>query len=229
MKETKQAGGEDALPEQLILEALMRTLELDGCAASLWNGAADRIALGSTNEDLLRFAELNFTLWEGPGPDAVTTGSMVASSDVTQEHRRWPMLLSQLGETSIRTIVVVPLRVETNDPSAVPFGLMSAARTRPAPFNIDELSVIVRIANALSAVAAWRVDKKAGFRQEFMFPHSEIYDAIEKVKADLSVSGPDALACLRAKAFVDGVTLRDFAIRVLDGELQPASSWLNDA
>jgi hypothetical protein len=76
-------------------QACARALGAEGVALSLLVGA-DRTAepLWCHPELSARFEELQFTLGEGPGPDAVRTGSPVLEPDLDRVRpERWPALL----------------------------------------------------------------------------------------------------------------------------------------
>lgn len=94
-------------------QACARALRAEGVALSLLVGA------GRTAEPLWchpelsgRFEELQFTLGEGPGPDAVRTGSPVVEPDL---HRvrpgRWPVLLPLARGMGVHGVCCFPLGV----------------------------------------------------------------------------------------------------------------------
>jgi hypothetical protein len=90
-----------------------RALGAEGVALSLLVGA-DRTAepLWCHPELSARFEELQFTLGEGPGPDAVRTGSPVLEPDLRRVRpERWPALLPAARELGVHGVCCFPLGI----------------------------------------------------------------------------------------------------------------------
>ncbi|AVH57525.1 MULTISPECIES: ANTAR domain-containing protein [Streptomyces] len=108
---------------------VLRSLRLDGggdparaCARAL---GADGVALsllvgsGRTAEPLwhypdvsARFEELQFTVGEGPGPDAVSAGAPVLEPDLDRVRSdRWPALLGPAQEMGVHGVCCFPLGI----------------------------------------------------------------------------------------------------------------------
>jgi hypothetical protein len=93
--------------------ACARALGAEGVALSLLVGA-DRAAepLWCHPELSARFEELQFTLGEGPGPDAVRTGSPVLEPDLDRVRpERWPALLPLAHEMGVQGVCGFPLGI----------------------------------------------------------------------------------------------------------------------
>jgi hypothetical protein len=94
-------------------EACARVLGAEAVALSLLVGA------GRTAEPLwcrpglsARFEELQFTLGEGPGPDAARTGTPVVEPDLDRVRpERWPILLPAARELGVHGVWCFPLGV----------------------------------------------------------------------------------------------------------------------
>ncbi|WP_043667454.1 GAF and ANTAR domain-containing protein [Streptomyces xylophagus] len=100
------AGGDPA-------QACARVLGAEGVALSLLVGA-DRTAepLWCHPELSARFEELQFTLGEGPGPDAVRTGSPVLEPDLERVRpERWPVLLPAARDMGVQGVCGFPLGI----------------------------------------------------------------------------------------------------------------------
>ncbi|WP_033284870.1 ANTAR domain-containing protein [Streptomyces sp. NRRL F-525] len=92
-------------------QACARALGAEGVALSLLVGA-DRTAepLWCHPELSARFEELQFTLGEGPGPDAVRTGSPVLEPDLDRVRpERWPVLLPAARDLGVQGVCGFPL------------------------------------------------------------------------------------------------------------------------
>lgn len=94
-------------------QACARALGAEGVALSLLVGA-DRTAepLWCHPELSARFEELQFTLGEGPGPDAVRTGSPVLEPDLDRVRpERWPVLLPAARDMGVQGVCGFPLGI----------------------------------------------------------------------------------------------------------------------
>lgn len=93
--------------------ACARALGAEGVALSLLVGA-DRTAepLWCHPELSARFEELQFTLGEGPGPEAVRTGLPVLEPDLDRVRpERWPVLLPGARDMGVQGVCGFPLGI----------------------------------------------------------------------------------------------------------------------
>ncbi|MFI6335980.1 ANTAR domain-containing protein [Streptomyces sp. NPDC050535] len=94
-------------------QACARALCAEGVALSLLVGK-DRTAepLWCYPDLSARFEELQFTLGEGPGPDAVRTGVPVTEPDLDRVRPdRWPALLPSAREMGVHGVSCFPLSI----------------------------------------------------------------------------------------------------------------------
>ncbi|MFG2777567.1 ANTAR domain-containing protein [Streptomyces prunicolor] len=94
-------------------QACARALDAAGVALSLLVGA-DRTAepLWCHPELSARFEELQFTLGEGPGPEAVRTGAPVLEPDLDRVRpERWPVLLPAARDMGVQGVCGFPLGI----------------------------------------------------------------------------------------------------------------------
>ncbi|MFI6626398.1 ANTAR domain-containing protein [Streptomyces sp. NPDC050528] len=94
-------------------QACARALGAEGVALSLLVGA-DRTAepLWCHPELSARFEELQFTLGEGPGPEAVSTGAPVLEPDLDRVRpERWPVLLPAARDLGVQGVCGFPLGI----------------------------------------------------------------------------------------------------------------------
>lgn len=68
---------DEVTPELLLCTALVRSGKVDGCGASLMTDANSRVPLAATDSVFQAAAELQFSVWEGAGPDVVDFGQPV--------------------------------------------------------------------------------------------------------------------------------------------------------
>ncbi|MFF7447661.1 MULTISPECIES: ANTAR domain-containing protein [unclassified Streptomyces] len=96
-----------------LAQAAAGALDAEGVALSLLVGPA-RVAepVWCHPETSARFEELQFTLGEGPGPDAVRTGVPIMTPDLDRVRaERWPALLPAARELGVHGVCCFPLGV----------------------------------------------------------------------------------------------------------------------
>lgn len=94
-------------------QACVRALGAEGVALSLLVGAARTAEPLWCHPGLsARFEELQFTLGEGPGPEAVHTGTPVLEPDLDRVRpERWPVLLSAARDMGVQGVCGFPLGI----------------------------------------------------------------------------------------------------------------------
>ncbi|MEV8542724.1 ANTAR domain-containing protein [Streptomyces sp. NPDC051572] len=94
-------------------QACVRALGAGGVALSLLVGAARTAEpLWCHPELSARFEELQFTLGEGPGPEAVRTGLPVLEPDLDRVRpERWPVLLPAARDMGVQGVCGFPLGI----------------------------------------------------------------------------------------------------------------------
>ena len=93
--------------------ACARALGAEGVVLSLLVGPAPTAEPVWCHPELsARFDELQFTLGEGPGPDAVRTGSPVVEPDLDRVRpERWPALLPAARDLGVHGVCCFPLGI----------------------------------------------------------------------------------------------------------------------
>ncbi|GAA3903185.1 GAF domain-containing protein [Streptomyces lacrimifluminis] len=93
--------------------ACARALGAEGIVLSLLVGTAPTAEPVWCHPELsARFDELQFTLGEGPGPDAVHTGSPVVEPDLRRVRpERWPALLPAAYDLGVHGVCCFPLGI----------------------------------------------------------------------------------------------------------------------
>ena len=143
---------------------VLRSLRLSGrgdparaCALAL---GADGVALsllvgnGRMSEPLwchpevsARFEELQFTLGEGPGPDAVRTGSPVMEPDLDRVRPdRWPALLPPALEMGVHGVCCFPLGI-----GAIRVGVLTVLCDGDRTMSVQQCADATALAAALTA------------------------------------------------------------------------------
>jgi hypothetical protein len=211
-----------------ICRACIEGLDVDGAAISLLTATVSRETLWASDDTAERLEDLQFSLNEGACMQAATTGSPVLVPDLRHgtEVARWPIFAAAVAEqTNVRALFALPLQwgvtnlgvldmyrsvagelsqtqwrdaLSAADIAAL---MMLSRRTDPDPTNPDSHAATGRL-----------LDHSLSSR-------AEIHQATGMVLAQLRVSATEALARLRAYAFVEQRPLIDIARDVVSRRL----------
>ena len=197
-----------------ICQACVDGLDIDGAAISLLTASASRETLWATDPTAELLEDLQFTLNEGACMEAATTGNPVLVPDLHRgaEAARWPIFAAAVAE-------------QTRWPRCSRCRCSGVRSTsgvldlyRIAPGGLSELQW--RDALAAADIAALIMlgqrtdpgkDGDGGWLDPALGHRAEIHQATGMVLVQLGISATDALARLRAHAFVHQRLLIDVA------------------
>ncbi|MEU9187599.1 GAF and ANTAR domain-containing protein [Streptomyces sp. NPDC048484] len=187
-----------------------RALDVDGVAVSVTVGGGSNELLWSTPGASTRLEDLQFTLGEGPGPEAAVSGEAVSVPDLTREPAgRWPALLPEALSLRIRAVFCLPLQV-----GRTCLGVMTLQRARPGPLEGLPLADAWIVTNALTAALVqdggqWDAFATADGGSHFY--RAAVHQAAGMISVQAGVSPAEALIRLRAHAFRRGRPLIEVA------------------
>ena len=206
------------LPERLC-QACVQGLDIDGAAMSLLTASVSRETLWATDPVAELLEDLQFTLNEGACMEAATTGRPVLVSDLRENSAaaRWPMFAAAVAEqTPVCALFALPLQW-----GAVNLGVLDLYRVLPGGLTDRQRRDVLSAADtAALMLLGQRTDPGDGGGLDQELGHrAEVHQATGMVLAQLGISAPDALARLRAHAFVEQRLLIDVARDVVDRRL----------
>jgi len=201
-------------------------MSLCGVAAEITELSGAGIAITSNGEDLTRLCtsnrvagvlmNLEFTVGEGPGTDASSSGLAVDEENlVLSESSRWVIYAPGALAAGAQAVFGFPVRI-----GAVRFGSLSLFRDQPGP--LSELqssdaylmaSVIARAVLAMQA-GALRGGLVGELEGQSNFDFS-VHQAAGMVAVQGSMTVKDALVMLRAHAFATNKDLSALAASVV--------------
>ena len=193
-------------PEGLVCAAVVAAGRADGCGASLVTGLEDRLSLAATDETFHVAAELEFSVWEGPGPEVVASGQPVCVADVWAEQARWPLTTPRARALPMRALAVLPLTAAGRR-----IGLFAAYRSSPRRFTAPDLAALAVFAEAVAVLALDRYCDMAAL------PDSPISVAVGMLRERHQLDAGAALALLRARAYATDTTLPALAVALVEG------------
>ena len=172
----------------------------------------------ATDEVSELLAELQLTLGEGPGPDALVCGGPVLASDLDDPGaaRRWPLFAPAAGYAGAAAVFVFPLQM-----GAIRAGLMGLYRERPGPLTGSQLGDALVFADTATLLLLEAQDQAAGKAAAGSGPggqpaglavhRAEIDQATGMLTEQLGVGIAEAFIRLRAYAYAHDRRLSDLA------------------
>jgi hypothetical protein len=212
-----------------VVNACADALAADGAGLSVARVGALRepaLASGPVVEEL---EELQFTLGQGPGMDAVVGRGPILVADLAapDAQRRWPAFAPAAADRSVRGMFAFPVTV-----GAVLIGVLNVYRLQAGPLQPEELAQGLVYADAVLVLA---LDERGGIvsgRASLLDAalsarRAQVHQATGMIAAQLGVPMSDALAALRAHAYTHGRSLADLAADVLARKvrLDPGAVW----
>ncbi|WP_019073854.1 ANTAR domain-containing protein [Streptomyces hokutonensis] len=213
-------------------QACARALGAAGVALSLLVGA-DRTAepLWFHPDLSARFEELQFTLGEGPGPDAVRAGSPVLEPDLARVRaERWPALLPAARELGVNGVCCFPLGI-----GAIRIGVLTVlcdAERRLSRQQYTDATALTAVLTDALLNGDRRDADRPGFGTALEPPSvlrgAVVHQATGMVSAQLDVSVQEALLRLRAHAYSSERPLREIAADVVARRLRFTDGFDDD-
>ena len=198
--------------------AAVAAVEVTGAWLTAANGAAAGHLMRVTDEVSGLLAELQVTLGEGPGPDAVASGGPVLASDLGQGEavRRWPVFAPAARQAGAAAIFAFPLQV-----GAIRAGVMGLYREQPGPLSGSYLGDALVFADTATLLLLDAQDQAAGEAAAGSGPgaqpadlalhRAEIDQATGMLTEQLGVGIAEAFIRLRAYAYAHDRRLSDLA------------------
>ncbi|MDT7715875.1 MAG: hypothetical protein QOH09_1867 [Pseudonocardiales bacterium] len=212
-------GDERALAEQ-VCRAYVMGLDVDGAAISLLTASTSSQTLCATDATAELLEDLQFSLGEGACVEAAVTGRpvLVPNMHHTAEVSRWPTFAAAVVEQSdVGALFAVPFQW-----GAINLGVLDLYRTVPGSLSDVQLRDAIGAADMAALMfLGMRTDPGDGvWLDHSMYGRAEIHQATGMVLAQLGVGATDALARMRAYAFVEQRLLGDVAPDVVSRRLR---------
>nr|WP_206314385.1 GAF and ANTAR domain-containing protein [Streptomyces coryli] len=194
-------------------------LDADGVAVSLVLEHNHTELVWSSGAASTYFEDLQFTLGEGPGPDAVRSGSVVMVHDLLRvSAERWPALLPALDGHTVSTVCCFPLGI-----GAIRLGVLTVLRHPARALSPDEADDALVLASTLTGMVL--DGGMSGSRRDAPEPprvlhRAVVHQATGMVSAQLEVPLAEALLRLRAHAYSHNRTVSEIAEDVVARRLR---------
>lgn len=197
--------------------AAVAAVEVTGAWLIAAGGAEADHLMWATDEVSELLAELQLTLGEGPGPDALACGGPVLASDLDDPGAaRWPLFAPAAGYAGAAAVFVFPLQM-----GAIRVGVMGLYRARPGPLSGPQLGDALVFADTATLLLLEAQDQAAGKAAAGSGPggqpaglavhRAEIDQATGMLTEQLGVGIAEAFIRLRAHAYAHDRRLSDLA------------------
>ena len=168
--------------------------------------------------------ELQATLGQGPGNDALESGRPILVGDLAEpmSTHRWPMFTSEMRRLGIGAMYSLPLAL-----GAIRVGVLDLYHDTPGHLSEDQLmdglvyadTALLLVLDAQSGIAT----SADGDHPNGLGPvlwHAQVHQAAGMISVQLGVSALEALVRLRAYAYGHNKRLTDVACSVVKRRLQ---------
>jgi hypothetical protein len=185
--------------------AWARVLGAEGVALTLLVGAERTPEPMWCHPELsARFEELQFTLGEGPAPDAIRTGSPVLEPDLDRVRpERWPALLSAAAKLGVHGVCCFPLGI-----GAIRVGVLTVLCDGKRGLGAQQCADAGALAAALTSAFLGGDARRDGDGSALGVPEPAsglhrpaVHQATGMISVQLGVSMQEALLRLRAHAY----------------------------
>ncbi len=197
-------------------EVCARIVSMTGAGIILMSDQASIASVCSTDEVSALIDELQYTLGEGPSPDAYRLGCPVFESDLASPViPRWVAFSPPAVSAGVRAVFTFPLRVGSER-----LGVLSFYRNRRGPLMDDQQADAIVLA---SVVARILLTKQGSGPRDDIAPtivddvgiRSVVHQATGMVAAQLQISVAEATSRLRGFAFSTDRTISEAAEMVV--------------
>lgn len=176
-------------------------LGIDDLVVSLAVNGQITEQLWSSGKTGSAFEDLQFTLGEGPGPDALRFREAAFAPDVAATGSpRWPNLIAAMAHLPIRAVFCLPLAL-----GGITVGVLTGLRSTPGHMTGQEMDDALGLAAALTLQSLGGAEKRIDGREDALpqggLHRAVVHQATGMLSVQLALPLSEALLRLRAYAF----------------------------
>ncbi|MFC7217998.1 GAF and ANTAR domain-containing protein [Streptomyces polyrhachis] len=196
-----------------------RALDSDGVAVSLVLENSHAELVWCSGPVSASFEDLQFTLGEGPGPDAIRSGAVVQVRDLGRvAAERWPALLPAVGALAVGSVCCFPLVL-----GAIRLGVLTVIRHPVRALSAGEVDDALVLASALTALVldgGAGAPRQDGLEAPRVLHRTAVHQATGMISVQLGVPLAEALLRLRAHAYASSRPVNEIAQDVVTRRLR---------
>lgn len=209
----------DHSARQTLCQPFLESLPIARAAISTLQDPFDVETVCATDAVAARLDELQIDLGEGPCWQALSTRSPVLITPGHSSGSVWPTLSSAIASSGIHSVFAFPLIVGALGIGAVDLYLDTPEPLTPADIGHAETLAAIAAMQVLNQAMERRPGEDGGPFAESPYSRREVHQATGMVVAQAKVSPDDALLLIRARAFADGLPVREIAARIIDRQI----------
>jgi hypothetical protein len=206
--------------------AAAAALGVDGISAGMGTGPAGVVLVWGRRQTSAALEDAQFTLGQGPCVDARIAGAPILVSDLARTGERWLAFTPAALALGVGAVFAFPLRI-----GAINAGVLLAHREAVGPLSVQELADAFGLVDAVTVLllrrAAPEVDAAGAAVGEpcpgWAAPSTyrvQVHQATGMISVQLKVCMADALARLRAYAYVQDRRVAEVADDVVARRLR---------
>lgn len=193
-----------------------QALDIDGLAVSLVLEGDHTELVWCSGAASADFEDLQHTMGEGPGPEAIRTGRLVQVTDLRRVRAdRWPALLSALDGQAIGSVFCFPLAI-----GAIRLGVMTAVRSTPRALSGPETDDALLLASELTTMMLDGKGNHVAPEAPQVLQRAVVHQATGMVSVQLEVTLSEALLRMRAHAYGNSRPMSEVAADVVARQLR---------
>jgi hypothetical protein len=206
-----------------VCAAAVSHLDISGAAVILLDrrdGAKQSLARASDSV-AAELEELQLTVGEGPGVQAVRSGQPVLIPDLDAAGTRWPAFTDGAQAAGVAAVFSFPMQL-----GAIRLGSLDCYRTTTGPLSPDEVSDALELAELALELVLIESETGTGGIDGLGWVsdlHPEVHQASGVVSYELDVAIDVALLLIRGYAFANSLPLAVVAGRIVRGQLRLAA------
>jgi hypothetical protein len=221
-------GGESSTEHNpgLLPAAAAEVLGVDGVWAGVGVGLEGVVLAWGQEKTSRALEDVQFTLGQGPGLEAVAAGAPVLVPDLADAVSRWPGFVPAAGDLGVHAIFAFPLRI-----GAISVGVITAYRAIRGPLAGGQLADALALADAVTVLLLHRASPETRrIEAEPSAPRPdwaqsttyrpEVHQATGMISVQLEVSLAEALVRLRAHAYGNDRPIAEVAADVVARRLR---------
>lgn len=213
------AGSADAVAQ--VCTASIGFLPVNGASISVISGTNHHETLHASDETSAAVEDLQFTLGEGPGFEAVSHHRPVLTANLaTDSAPAWPVFATKITSHPVEAIFTSPLKN-----CAGPFGTLTFYRHTSGGLTSDELNIALQLADLATTAVLLQFGHSDldPDRAAATLPNGReiVHQAVGFLMGACRISATDALTLLRSYAFTTDVTVEQVAADLTNRRIQP--------
>lgn len=204
-----------------VAAAAAEALGVDGVSAGVGTGPHGAVVSWGREKVAVTLEDLQFTVGQGPGLEAVAAGAPVLVADLHEHTARWPGFVPGALGLKVRAVFAFPLRI-----GAISIGVLTAHRAVPGPLVDGQLADALALCEAVGVLLLhyWSPpnadgEPRPGWAQPATH-RAEVHQATGMISVQLDVSLAEALVRLRALAFSQDRAVAEVAADVVARRLR---------